>query len=93
MNRPTTSAKEDGRDKFTRTAEQPKRKPHAPNIGAEQSPDINSRLQKMEEMMEQLVQISTSKYQSKMPCLDDKENNKKAAELFFLRRYSKGLRL
>lgn len=92
MNRPATSAKEDGRDTFTRANEQPKRKPHAPNTGAEQSSDINSRLQKMEEMMEKLVQISTSKYQSKMPCLDDKENNKLAAELYFSRRYSKGLR-
>lgn len=89
MNQPRTRGN-DGKDDFSTAHEQPREKQTHESY-TEQYCDINSRLQKMEEMIEKLVKMSASNYQSKMSCLNDTENNKLAAQLFFSQRYAPGL--
>lgn len=58
--------------------------------GNETSPSINSRLQKLEKMMEKVIENTTPSNQSHLP-FDDLENKKLQAKLYFSQKYQQAL--
>lgn len=92
MTQPSTKSKA-GTSQFKKVRKQPFKRSSrkaSDDSGYESSPGINSRLQKLEKMMEKVIENTTPSNQSHLP-FDDLENKKLQAKRYFSQKYQQAL--